>query len=197
MTGSAPSPDVSRRPRPRVDGVALLAAIDSHLEARRPGGWAPIQAQFPSVSEATFFRYVAKAKQVREDELRILSPMSPELREMLGHLKRAHEAYHDIMELRESALRPDGTVRDHRRFERSIALRSAWLPKLLDLTTWLRQQEVELLFDVVIDELKSDKEMTLRILRRLKAIHDERAERPREGDALLKRANAQRHAAAP
>jgi hypothetical protein len=181
--------------------VGKGAAVDDikrHIVAAGSNGWAVVQARHPSVSPASFWRYVREAKgELAAEEMGVIceqgarSPPSPDqvggsgaLAELGAHAVRridylaAHrQLFADVEALREYALNVDGSIRSPPIFDRSIKRRMTLIARSVKLSQQIYAvRHVQVFIDALIDEVASEtpavRQRVVARLRQLRAAAD-------------------------
>jgi hypothetical protein len=177
--------------------VGKGAAIDDikrHIVAVGSKGWAVVQARHPSVSPASFWRYVREVKgDLAAEDMQVVceqgvrSPPSPDqvggsgdIAELGAHavprridyLAAHRQLFADVGALREFALNPDGSIRSPLIFDRSIKRRMSLIARSVKLSQQIYAvRNVEMFMDTLIDEIASESpELQRRVLARLRKL---------------------------
>ncbi len=177
--------------------VGKGAAIDDikrHIVAAGSKGWAVVQARHPSVSPASFWRYVREAKgDLAAEDMRVAceqgvrSPPSSDqgggsgdIAELGAHgvprridyLAAHRQLFADVGALREFALNPDGSIRSPLIFDRSIKRRMSLIARSVKLSQQIYAvRNVQMFMDTLIDEIASESpELQRRLVARLRQL---------------------------
>ncbi len=173
---------------------AAIEDIKRHIVAVGSKGWAVVQARHPSVSPASFWRYVREVKcDLAAEEMRVVCEQgirnapSPDqggesgnIAELgaqgaprrIDYLAAHRQLFTDVRALREFALNPDGSIRSPLIFDRSIKRRMSLIERSVKLSQQIYAvRNVRVFMDALLDEIASESpELQRRLLARLRQL---------------------------
>ncbi len=180
---------------------AAIDDIKRHIVAVGSKGWVAVQARHPSVSPASFWRYVRAAKgEMATEDMRVVCEQvarrqpSPEqsggsgdiaefgvdgVPRRIDYLAAHRRLFADVEALRKYALNADGTIRSALLFDRAIRRRMTLLARSVKLTRQIYAvRHVQVFMDALLDEIASEspvlQQRMMTRLRRLQAAVDPR-----------------------